>query len=275
MATAPVPARLPRCFVWLPLVVGALLLAALYCVFYVAPPEVTMGEVQRVFYFHVASAFAGLLLFITCSLASVAFLVTRGRPGLGALARLNDRLAASAGEIGVLFGVIVLVTGPIWAKPVWGAYWTWEPRLMLMLLTVFLFVGYLVLRAYAGGDDRGKRLSAGVAVVGGPAVYLVHVAVAKWGGNHPQVLTGQGGGLAPGPMQWTFAISVAATLVFAAYLVYTRFQHHRLVEDLEDAFLELDDADLNQTRRRAPRPRVRPPAPPTAPSPLGAPEDQA
>lgn len=235
--------RKPYALVWMPALIGLGLLAALYATFFIAPSEAKMGEVQRIFYFHVSSAFASLLLFITCSLASIAYLIAKSLRGFEYFTRVSDRIAGGAGEIGVLFGVIVLITGPLWAKPAWGAYWTWEPRLMLMLLTVFLFIGYLVLRAYGGGDDLGKRLSAGIAVVGGPAVYLIHVAVEMWGGNHPQVVSGEGGGLEPGPMQTTFALSTITVLIFAAYLVYCRYVHHRLNEDLEDAFLELADLE--------------------------------
>lgn len=230
-------------FVWMPYLLGAGLLASLVCVFYVAPTELKMGEVQRIFYFHVSSATAALVGFIGCSLASLAYLVLRMMRGYEVLARLADRLAVACGEVGVLFGLIVLITGPLWAKPAWNTYWTWEPRLVLMLLTVFLFIGYLVLRGYAKSDDLGKRLAAGIAVIGGPAVYLIHVAVEMWGGNHPQVLTGQGGGLEAGPMRTTFAVSLLSISLFAGYLVWQRYVHHRLVEQVDDAFLSLSDLE--------------------------------
>ncbi|MCA9516435.1 MAG: cytochrome c biogenesis protein CcsA [Myxococcales bacterium] len=232
-----------RPLVWMPYLLGAGLVASLVFVFFVAPTELKMGEVQRIFYFHVASATAALVGFIGCALASLAYLVLRMMRGYEVLARVADRLAVSFGEVGVLFGLIVLITGPLWAKPAWNTFWTWEPRLVLMLLTVFLFVGYLVLRGYAKTDDLGKRLAAGIAVIGGPAVYLIHVAVEMWGGNHPQVMTGQGGGLEPGPMRTTFALSLASLCLFAGYLVWQRYQHHRLVEQVDDAYLTLSDLE--------------------------------
>ncbi|MFO0750910.1 MAG: cytochrome c biogenesis protein CcsA [Myxococcota bacterium] len=235
---------LPRAVsIGLPVVLGAFLLAALYCVFFVAPREAEMGEVQRIFYMHVASAFSTLILFITCSLASLAYLILRARKGMGALAAGIDRMAHAAGEVSIVFGVIVLITGPIWAKPAWGTWWTWEPRLTLMLLTVFLFIGYVVLRAYARQDDMGKRLAAGVAVIGGPAVYLIHVAVELWGGNHPQVVTGKGQGLRGADMQLTFALSVISILLIALYLVWMRARHHRVAAEVESAYLDLSDLE--------------------------------
>lgn len=223
--------------------VVAFVMVALALAFFVAPRETTMGEVQRIFYMHVASAFATLILFVTCSIVSLAYLILRTQPTQRVLALQADRLAHACGEVSVVFGVIVLITGPLWAKPAWGTYWTWEPRLTLMLLTVFLFVGYVVLRSYARADDVGRRLAAGVAVIAGPAVYLIHVAVELWGGNHPQVVTGQGKGLEAGPMALTFGLSVAAVLVFAFYLVWMRMRHHRTQAEIETAFLDLSDLE--------------------------------
>lgn len=229
---------------WLvPAVIAAGLFGALALTFFVAPREATMGEVQRIFYFHVASAFAALIGWVGCALASLAFLILAPRPRQQSLARIIDRLAHALGEVGVLFGVVVLITGPLWAKPVWQVYWTWEPRLVLMLLTQFLFIGYLVLRAYAKHDLAGKKLAAGIAVIGGPAVYLIHVAVELWGGNHPQVVSGEGGGLQHPDMQLAFAVTVITMLAFAAYLVALRMERHRLDAELEEAHLELDDLE--------------------------------
>lgn len=219
------------------------LLAAIYLTFFEAPREREMGEVQRIFYFHVASAFTALLGFIVCAIASLGYLLLQSSTSHGPIARIIDRIAQAAGEVGVLFGLIVLVTGPLWAKPAWGVYWTWEPRLVLMLLTVFLFIGYVALRAYAARSETARKLSAGVAVIGGPAVYLIHVAVELWGGNHPQVVTGEGGGLQPGAMQLTFAVSVITVLCFAGVLGAMRYAQHRLRDEIEDAWLEVSDLE--------------------------------
>jgi len=238
------PEPVPRPGVtWLPYLVAAALIAALCLVFFLAPRERTMGEVQRIFYFHVASAFAALIGWIGCALASLGYLILSASKGQEVLARGTDRLAHALGEVGVLFGAIVLITGPLWAKPVWQTYWTWEPRLVLMMLTQFLFIGYLVLRAYAKKDVAGRKLAAGIAVIGGPAVYLIHVAVELWGGNHPQVVSGQGGGLQHPDMQLTFAVAIAAVLLFAAALVHLRMRHHAFADELEDAYLELSDRE--------------------------------
>jgi heme exporter protein C len=242
--------------VWLlPVIIIGALTTSVVLTFFVAPREAQMGEVQRIFYFHVASAFGALLGWIGCALTSLVFLLTVNRPNQAALTRTIDRLAHALGEIGVLFGAIVLITGPLWAKPVWQAYWTWEPRLVLMLLTQFLFIGYLVLRAYAKQDTAGKKLAAGIAVIGGPAVYLIHVAVELWGGNHPQVVSGQGGGLQHPDMKLAFAVTVFSVLAFAAYLVHLRMERHRLDAEVEELHLELDDLeDAASTGRQGEKP---------------------
>lgn len=227
----------------MPFICGAALVAAICVVFLVAPPDRSMGEVHRIFYFHVASAFAALIGWIGCAILSLAYLILAARPDQRYLADGADRLAWALGEIGVLFGVIVLITGPLWAKPEWGTYWNWEPRLVLMMLTQFLFIGYLVLRSYAKRDSAGKKLAAGIAIIGGPAVYLIHVAVQLWGGNHPSVVTGDGEGIKTPEMQLAFWGAVAAILLFAGYLVYLRFHHHKLTDDLEEGFLELSDCE--------------------------------
>lgn len=242
--------RRPLLPAWvLPVVLAGGLTVAAWLTFFVAPREAQMGEVQRIFYFHVASAFGALIGWVGCALASLAYLLIVNRPAHAVLARTIDRLAHALGEVGVLFGVIVLITGPLWAKPVWKAYWTWEPRLVLMLLTQFLFIGYLVLRAYAKQDLAGKKLAAGIAVIGGPAVYLIHVAVELWGGNHPQVVSGQGGGLQHPDMKLAFAVAVFAILAFASFLVHLRMERHRLDSDLEELHLELDDLEDSRHAR--------------------------
>lgn len=234
----------------LPLIIISGLTISVVLTFFVAPREAQMGEVQRIFYFHVASAFGALIGWVGCALASLVFLLMVNRPSQLALARTIDRLAHALGEVGVLFGTIVLITGPLWAKPVWQAYWTWEPRLVLMLLTQFLFIGYLVLRAYAKQDTSGKKLAAGIAVIGGPAVYLIHIAVELWGGNHPQVVSGEGGGLQHPDMKLAFAVTVFSMLAFAAYLVHLRMERHRLDAEIEELHLELDDLEESAITRR-------------------------
>jgi heme exporter protein C len=231
------------------------LLACLYLVFFVAPVEERMGDVQRIFYFHVSSAMSALLLFFGAALMSAAFLLLRPMKGFEGLSDRADRIAHGMAEVGVVLGLVVLTTGPLWAKApsAWGTFWRWEPRLTLTLLTEFLFIAYLVLRAYQGQEEQTRRVSAGVAVIGGPAAYLVHAAIDLWGEglhNHPQVVSDGGGGLADPAMQMTFGACVITMFCFAAYLVFWRSRHHRQVAALDDLYL--DASDLFHSREDAP-----------------------
>ncbi len=151
---------------WLvmPSVVALCILASAVMVFWYAPDyfnpgtKEEMGFSGKIFYFHVGSAFSWYIAVILCAVGSIGYLVMRNLRGYRHLAQASDRLARSSGEVAVVLGALILVTGPIWAKPNWGAFWTGEPRLMLALFLEFVLIGYAFLRAYAGTDDLGKRL---------------------------------------------------------------------------------------------------------------------
>lgn len=151
--------------------------AAHYLVFVQVPMEITMGPVQRIFYFHVPSAMLCYLGFLGCFIGSLGYLINRKAKW--------DAFAFAACEVGLMFGLIVLVTGPLWARPVWGTWWNWEPRLVTMALLFLIFAAYWVLRAYGGRGEGVRRLAAVLAVFGTPNIYFVRYAVNRWGGVHP------------------------------------------------------------------------------------------
>ncbi len=243
-STAPA-AALPRRVVvrvpwgWLTfLVVAALLVqAALYAVAAYAPPDVTLGIVQKVFYFHVGGAFAMLLCLVGASLAGLVDLVTPS-PRMDALGR-------SLIETGLAFSWIVLTSGPLWARKSWGAWWTWEPRLTLTLLVMLIALAVLAVRDLSQGEV-GRRVGAAMAVLAGPIAWLIHVAVQKWGGTHPQVI--QGGGVQSPEMRVAFWISVLALLMFAAVLVVVRYRGLRLEQRVLALRLDLSARDLRRAR---------------------------
>ncbi len=140
-----------------------------------APYESTMGLVQKIFYVHLPSAWMFLLAAIVCGVASVRFLL-RGDPR-------HDRLAWAAAELVVLFGVITLVTGPLWARKAWGVWWQWDVRLTSSLMGWMVAVAYLLLRKYGGpGSDK---LAAGLALFGMANVPFVYISVNYWRTIHP------------------------------------------------------------------------------------------
>lgn len=183
---------------------------ALYMALYYAPREATMGDAQRIFYFHVPSAWIGFLAFFIVFLCSILYLL-KG-------ARKWDALALSAAEIGIVFTTLVLLTGPIWAKAAWGAFWVWDARLTTTLILWFIYIGYLTLRSTVD-DVRKARLAAVLGIVGFLDVPVIYVSVTIWRTMHPTLLISDSGGLAP-PMFQTLMVALASfTLLFALLLV--------------------------------------------------------
>jgi heme exporter protein C len=208
-------------------VLGILVLAgvivALYMAFLQAPREKTMGDLQRIFYFHVPSGMVGLVALAVNFAASVIYLVKKNR--------WWDSLALSAAEIGVMFMTIVLVTGPIWAKPVWLVWWTWSPRLTSSLLLWMLYVAYLLVRNYVPDPDRRAATSAVFGIVAFIDAPIVWFSIRWWRDLHPSPMI-ETGGLAPEmrPALWTCA---AAFLLLFVYLVRRRLFLETARQDVE------------------------------------------
>ncbi len=150
---------------------------ALYLTFVYAPTEAQMGSIQRIFYFHMGADTVGLGAIIVAAVASILYLRTG--------AAKYDRVALASMELGMVFGLIALATGMIWARPVWGTWWTWDPRLTTFLILWLIYIAYLMLRATASGDPRMTRLAAVFAIVGVADVPFVIIAPRIWRGISP------------------------------------------------------------------------------------------
>ncbi len=180
----------------------------------IAPREAEMGDVQRLFYFHMPSAWIALGPAFTCVFGfSVAYLV-KGELAL-------DRIAAAAAEIGVLFTTITLVTGPLWAKPAWGVFWTWEPRLTTTLVLWFIYVGYLLLRAVMPPGRKRARVAAVYGIVGWIDVPIVFLSIWWWRTVHPRIL-GSGGFAMDRTMVWVLAVCLTAFTLLFVFLLLLR-----------------------------------------------------
>jgi heme exporter protein C len=180
------------------------------------PIEARQGPAQKIFYLHVPAAWSALLAFSLVGLSGGLYLWLNDR-------RL-DRFAASSAEVGLAFGVVMLTTGPIWAKPIWGTWWTWDARLTLTLFLFFLFVGYLALRAALHDPSERARLSAVVGVLGLLLVPFIHLSVYLFRTLHPQpvVLKPSAPSLPP-VMLRTLLISVVVFVLLYAGLVTIRY----------------------------------------------------
>src|SRR6058998_370636 len=210
----------------LPPLTGLVMLAALAIVFLVVPTEADMGIVQRIFYFHVSSAWVAFLGFFLVAAASAVYL-WNGSPAA-------DRLAYAAAEVGVLFCTLVLVTGPIWARPVWGVWWTWDPRLTMTVILWAVYASYLMLRAFGGEDEAVQRYAAVLGIVGVLDIPLIMVSVRLLRGIHPAVITRTEGGtgLVDPWMRAGLGVSALALVLLAAWLIALRMRTARLGEEI-------------------------------------------
>jgi heme exporter protein C len=201
-------------FVGLVVAAAASLLSTVHFVAYRVPVESTMGIVQKIFYFHVPSGYAMYLGATACFIGSCGYLV-RGTPRWDAMAR-------AGAETAVLFGLMLLTSGPLWAAKAWGVYWTWDPRLTTSLLSVLLYVAYTVLRSFAGDGEAERKFAAALGVIGAALLPIIHYSVRMWGGTHPQVITGKGGGLAHPDMKTGLLLGFLSFTLLAIALVWAR-----------------------------------------------------
>jgi len=214
-----------RLFPLLSVITAALLAYALYEALVVAPTERTMGDVQRIFYYHVPSAWTAFLLFLMNLVASVTYLVRRNPKA--------DALAVVCAEVGVVFCTIVLVTGPIWARPVWGIWWTWDVRLTTTLVLWLIYVSYLVLRRFSDSAQT-PVLAAVLAIFGALDVPLVYFSIWFFRTQHPQPVIGGGGSLDP-RMAHVLLINWLAFSCFAFLVCWSRFRLELLHREIEEA----------------------------------------
>jgi heme exporter protein C len=219
-----------------------------------APTDRVQGVVQRIFYFHVPMAWVAYLAFGVVLVASVVYLWKRDTRW--------DAVARASVEIGVLFTTLVLITGSLWGKPIWNTWWTWDGRLTSTLVLWFIYVGYLMLRAYTPDPERAARLSAVLGIVGFVDIPIIHFSVQWWRTLHPEPVIVRSDPQAPPEMILTLLVSlVAMTLLFTTLLVYrttlerTRDENREL-EQRETAPAALDAAPASVQTAAAGQPHA-------------------
>jgi heme exporter protein C len=186
--------------------------AGLAMAFVVAPRELTQGNVQRIMYVHVPSAWVGFLAFGVVFVASITYLWKRTAPA--------DRLAHASAETGVVFTGLAIATGSIWGKPTWGAWWTWDARLTTTALLFVIYLGYLLLRGVVDDRERGARFAAVLGIIGFLDVPLVYQSVAWWRTLHQPPSIGRAAGVTmpPAILAALLVNLVAFTLVYAWFV---------------------------------------------------------
>jgi heme exporter protein C len=215
------------------LAVAALIFFAGYAALFIAPDEKTMHTIQRIFYFHVPSAISAFIAFFVVFIANVAYVVTR-RPKW-------DWLGVAGAEVGVACCTVVLITGPIWARPVWGIWWTWDARLTSTFILWLLYITYLLLRGLLEDPQRRATLSAIFGIFAFLDVPLVYLSNRLWRTQHPQpvILGGENSGLAPGMGKVLLLCWIAVVCVMIILLV-DRYRLERLRHEYEELRFEVE-----------------------------------
>lgn len=200
--------------------VGLMLVSAAL-IFLFAPTDALQGPVQRIFYLHVSAAIAAFVSFAVVLAGSVAYLWRESVTG--------DRLARSAALVGVVFTTVTLVMGMLWAKPIWGTFWTWDARLTSTLVLWIIYAGYLLVRRLAAPGRQAARFAAVVGIFGFVDVPVVYFSVSWWRTVHPGPVIATDA--LPPEMLFAFLFTMACTLVLAAVMIAIRYR----IEVLSDA----------------------------------------
>jgi len=201
------------------------MIASLALVFAYVPTEKDMGVIQRIFYFHVPVAWSSFLAFFLVFIFSILYLWKRNER--------YDFWAYACAEVGVVFTTLMLITGSIWARPVWGVWWTWDTRLTTALILWLIYVAYMMVRAFASDETRGARFGAVIGIAGFVDVPIVALAIQLWRTQHPGP-TIFSGGLEPAMVLTLVVCLVTFTLLFlylAAFTARLR-QMRRAVQDV-------------------------------------------
>lgn len=223
--------RTPRALKVLSWITGLLFLAALYMVLVYAPREAVMGDVQRVFYFHVSAGWVGALAFLVTAVAGGIYLA-RGE-------RRWDRLALASVEIGIVFTFINIVSGSIWARPIWNTWWTWDPRLVTATIMELMYIAYLMLRQGIEDPDRRARFGSVYGIIAFISVPITFLSIRIFRTIHP-VVVGSGDPTAEGSfdmsprMLQTFMFSLITFTFLYATLLWHRVRLASLSQRVEE-----------------------------------------
>ncbi|TMD96305.1 MAG: cytochrome C assembly protein [Chloroflexi bacterium] len=200
---------------------AALMLVAGAAIFLYAPTDYLQGPVQRIFYLHVSSAIAAYGCFAVVLVGGIIYLRTENV--------VADRFARAGALVGVVFTTVTLVMGMLWAKPIWGSFWTWDARLTSTLVLWIIYAGYLLVRRLSDPGRQAARLAAVVGIFGFIDVPVVHFSVTWWRTQHPGPIIVNDA--LPAQMLTTFFLTMACTLVLAAVMVWVRYRIETLTDE--------------------------------------------
>lgn len=220
------------------IVTAGLMAITLWMVFFWVPTEANQGAVQRTLYIHVPVAWGSMLAIMVVAAASVVYLRTKNE--------LWDRIAVATAETGVVFGALMLITGMIWARPVWGVWWTGEAKLITALILFFVYIAYLMFRAYFPPGAQRQRLAAIIAIIGAVDSPIIYYAANLWSQAHPPAVVGPNSDN-ESAFASEFGITLlVATLAFTFLFVYIakeRLGTREVEDNLMDIRRRFDDAE--------------------------------
>jgi heme exporter protein C len=225
--------KTPPVLIALCVLAAAMTAAGIWMAFYYAPIEAQMGWVQKIMYFHVPSAWNSLIATAVMGVASIGYLIKKTDGW--------DRVSDAAVELAIVFGLMVLISGPLWGRKSWGVYWVWDVRLTSYLVLVLTLVACKIVRNYAG--PSAKQISAGLAVFALLNTGFVYFCVQFWRTTHPPQVTGQG--KLQSSMRQTLFFCGFTFLVIGACMLWARLRTARLRTGLDRLFMRATEAGLN------------------------------
>ncbi len=213
------------------IVAGLLFGTAIYMVFIHAPTEKVMGPIQKIFYFHLSSALVAFLSFFTAFISGIVYLVRKDLKW--------DILGAASVEIGLVFTTLILITGILWGRPVWNAWWTWDPRLTTSLILWFIYAAYFILRSSVERQDKRASFCAVMAIVGFVDVPIVFLSARLWRTIHPVVIRAGSIDMAPA-MITALITALVAFAVLWGLLLYQRVKTLSMINRVQLLEKQLD-----------------------------------
>lgn len=192
---------------------------SIWMIFLYAPEDAVQGQPQRIFYFHVPTAWLGMLGFVIVAVGGIGYLITKNERW--------DWVARAAAELGAIFITLALILGSIWGKTIWGTWWTWDARLTTTLILWFIYIGYLMLRSYMGRTHSSARAGAVLAIIGIIDVPIIYESVNWWRTLHPAQQVGVAGAL-PNSVLLTLMISLTSFTLLFSFLMIQLYQLQRM-----------------------------------------------
>lgn len=211
-------------------------LVAAYLSIFWAPTEATMGDVQRVFYFHVSVGWVGAIGYLLAVVAGIAYLRTANSKW--------DIIGVAGVEVGLVFAFLNIVTGSIWARPVWNTWWNWDPRLVTATISELIYIAYMMLRQGIDDPERRARFGAVYAILGFISVPLSFLSIRIWRTIHPVVIASSDPGAdgtfnMSADMRVAFFFSLATFTVVGATLLWHRIRVGQMAEKVEQLKMKL------------------------------------